>query len=313
MAQSLDTLMGRLIDYAGLFPPASLSPDACARNYARYRAGSHAAFLGRIIWPASRLDDLTRSASVLMPGTHATSGYREYANIGEPWGVSVVADIPLDDALERINDFNRHHANEDHGLALVDCIEIRAATPADVEKIDARVPDNLFPFIEFPHGEDPRGYIAALAGSPAAAKIRCGGVTSNAFPHPDHVAAFIHACAVSDVPFKATAGLHHAIRGEYRLTYDDDPPRGTMYGFFNVFMAAALARSNEIGRDDIRRILLETDAAAFRFTDECAAWRHLSLTTIELAQARESFALSYGSCSFDEPIEDLTTLGLIRA
>src|SRR5689334_1162740 len=96
MLQSVRTLMAGLIDYAGLFPPAKLSMQAAAEAYARARMGEHAWVLGRFICPASRLAELSKVAAVMMPGTHATSGYREHADVLEPWRVSVLVDGPLE-------------------------------------------------------------------------------------------------------------------------------------------------------------------------------------------------------------------------
>ena len=96
-----------------------------------------------------------------------------------------------------------------------------------------------------------RGLIAAMAGTGAHAKIRTGGVTPEAFPQATSVARFIHACAMADVGFKATAGLHHPVRGEFNLTYEPACPRGVMYGFLNVFMAAALAMSARLGVEEL--------------------------------------------------------------
>ena len=133
------------------------------------------------------------------------------------------------------------------------------------------------------------------------AKIRTGGITEEAFPAPEAVAAFIRACKREGVAFKATAGLHHPLRCVKPLTYEPNAAVGTMHGFLNVFLAAAMT-------DDAERILKETDASAFNFDDEGASWRDRRVTVAELKAMRE-FATSFGSCSFEEPINDLRDLG----
>ena len=47
------------IDYAGLFPPASLDLNRTAANHRRYAASPEAWLLGRLIIPAERLDQLS--------------------------------------------------------------------------------------------------------------------------------------------------------------------------------------------------------------------------------------------------------------
>ncbi|HEX3582953.1 MAG TPA: hypothetical protein VH087_14390, partial [Thermoanaerobaculia bacterium] len=89
------------------------------------------------------------------------------------------------------------------------------------------------------------GLIPELAKHGLSAKIRTGGVTPDAIPHPDRIATFIRVCAMNAVPFKATAGLHHPLRCVRALTYEPNAPRATMHGFVNVFMAAAFPHDAE--------------------------------------------------------------------
>jgi hypothetical protein len=144
--------------------------------------------------------------------------------------------------------------------------------------------------------------IDMLAARGLRAKIRTGGVTNDAFPPAAQIAHFINRCAERGVPFKATAGLHHPIRCVKPLTYEPDAPTGTMHGFVNVFMAAALPQYAEA-------IVTEADALAFEFGDDAASWRGHSVTTEAIARVRDEFAISFGSCSFEEPVADLKELG----
>ncbi len=139
------------------------------------------------------------------------------------------------------------------------------------------------------------------------AKVRTGGVKPVAIPSVADVAAFIRACAERRLAFKATAGLHHPVRAEHPLTYEPDAPRAVMHGFLNVFLAAAFAWH---GDPDIEPVLAETDPAAFRFDDR-AHWRNRSLDATQVRDARTNFAHAFGSCSFEEPVRDLQSLGLL--
>jgi len=143
--------------------------------------------------------------------------------------------------------------------------------------------------------------IPELAKRGLRAKIRTGGITADAFPAPERVAAFIRACRQAGVAFKATAGLHHPLRCVKPLTYEPNAATGTMHGFVNVFMAAAMSEEAE-------GILLETDPGAFVFTDRGSGWRSHHVE-IEQLRAMREYALSFGSCSFEEPINDLKALG----
>jgi hypothetical protein len=315
MSESLRTLMAGLIDYAGLFPPAKLPMQKAVENFARDRMGPYEWALSRFICPASRLDEFSSAAAVMMPGTHATSGYREHADVMQPWRLSVLIDGPLEEDLERISKFNQKHEHEDRGLASVDALELKVGRPGEVDDAVEVIPDEFYPFFEFPSevvmSGDVRGFAAALAGQAAAAKIRTGGITPEAFPSPAAVASFLLACNAAEVPFKATAGLHHPLRAEYPLTYEPGCPRGTMHGFLNVFVAAAIVREHRIDHATAVRILEEKNAGAFHFTDDGLRWGGLVLEPMQIAHARETFALSYGSCSFEEPVRDLQELGLM--
>ena len=133
------------------------------------------------------------------------------------------------------------------------------------------------------------------------AKIRTGGITEDAFPTPERVAAFIRACKEAGVAFKATAGLHHPLRCSKPLTYEPNAATGTMHGFVNVFLAAALV-------DYAEDILGEADSRSFFFGDDGASWRGHHAGIDDLAAMRRDFGISFGSCSFEEPINDLKEL-----
>jgi hypothetical protein len=147
----------------------------------------------------------------------------------------------------------------------------------------------------------------AVKAAGCFAKTRTGGVKPESIPSVEDVARFIRACAERRIAFKATAGLHHAIRAEQALTYEANSPRAVMHGFLNVFMAACFAWH---GKPDVERVLAETDSGAFRFGDR-AHWRDWSLSADEVKVARANFAHAFGSCSFEEPVQELQALGLL--
>lgn len=292
-------LLAGVIDYAGLFPPAELDMPHTVNNYADYMGDGHAWMLGRLIVPAGRLEELAQHAGDLFPrGEDA-----------EPWHISALVapagDPGLQADLDRVEAFNRTHSRPAQGLAAINMIELRAAGADAIEQVLDQVPDAIFPFFELPVADDPRGLIAAIAGSDAGAKVRTGGVHADAYPQPDQLARFIVACAASGVPFKATAGLHHPLRHYSEAVQTDE------FGFLNVFVAAALAATHGLGAQEVADVLVERDAQAFTFEPDGLGYGNRAMTVEQIERTRQRFAVSFGSCSFTEPLEDLADLGLL--
>lgn len=287
-------LLTGIVDYAGLFPPAALSMQAAVAEYARALRSDEAFMLGRFVSPASRLEELGRAASGLLPAAGTAHAFRVSALLG--------ADPAADARL--IQAWNAAHA----GRAVVDSVELKAASREQSEAALAALPPGLLAFVELLPDEELDDRLATLARAGARAKLRTGGVVREAIPEPSAVARFIAACAAAAVPFKATAGLHHPLRAEQALSYEPGSPRALMHGFVNVFVAAALARTGA-GVAELEGVLREEQAAAFRIDAEGLAWRTRRVGTDQLAATRRDFAASFGSCSFAEPVADLRALG----
>jgi hypothetical protein len=290
--RSLHTLLHGLIDYAGLFPPAALDLSTAAANYASYRTSDACWALGRFVIPAARLDELEVSAEACLPV------------VGAPWKLTALAgpDLPRD--LANIAGFNQRQ----RGRAVADTIELKASTPAAISEALRAIDGRVDIFVELPIAEDPALLIDALALTDARAKVRTGGVTADAFPKPAHLLRFIRRCVDANVSFKATAGLHHPLRGAYRLSYQPDSGCATMFGFLNVFLTAALLQHG-VGDGDALELLEESSPESFRFDDDMIAWRSHRLGEADLRHARR-VGLAFGSCSFREPIDELRALRL---
>jgi hypothetical protein len=84
-----------------------------------------------------------------------------------------------------------------------------------------------------------------------------------------------------------------------------------MHGFVNLFVAAALVRARKVEPGVTAAILEDGDARHFVLGEESAGWKNIQVGVAQLAECREAFALSYGSCSFEEPGEELRGLGLL--
>ena len=296
MTPSARALLGGLVDYAGLFPPAALEMEDAVAEYARWRRSPASWMLGRLVVPAARLRDFARAADSHLPE----------AGGGEPWRLSALLGADVHGESSLVTSFNRAHA----GRAVVDTVELKAAGPEDAEAALSALPPGFEAFVEVPLHGDLAGLLAALRRRGARAKARTGGVVPDAVPDPADVARFIAACAAAQVPWKATAGLHHAIRGERALTYEPGGPRAVLHGFLNVFAAAAFAGIGA-APGELEEVLREEDESSFRFDADGLSWRHLRASTDELARSRRDSASSFGSCSFAEPVADLRSLGVL--
>lgn len=313
MTAAIRTLLRGSIDYAGLFPPAGLDMDAAVAQYAEVLHGDAAWALGRFVLPASRLDEFTRASAGLLPAAGCRSPWRLAALAGSDPGRDLGADLVAVDTFNRRHGENRRQSAPVVGMALVDSIEVKAATPAAAAGAlqQARTRGVRSIYVEIPTEHDPAELVAALARSGGHAKVRTGGVTGDRFPPAADLARFLRACVRAGVAFKATAGLHHPLRSEYPLSYAPDSPRATMFGFLNLFLAAALARS-VADEDELVRLLEERSPEAFRFDASGASWRGHLLPLRDLEVAREATVISFGSCSFSEPIEELRALNLLQ-
>jgi hypothetical protein len=292
--KAVDALLSGLVDYAGLFPPATEGMREALENYASYRAGADRLALGRFIVPIGRLKELEDASTGLMPRDSGT----------EPWHLSVIVTGNISAAADEILRFNkRYGSGSREGHAVIDVAELKADAANDIDRQRSLLP-TLMIYFEIPTKGDVSPLVKAIAGAGARAKIRTGGVTPESIPPAAEVIDFIVACRRESVPFKATAGLHHPIRGSYRLTYEPDSPIGTMYGFLNVFVASALIYAGE-SEDAATAALEETDPAAFAFEDEAIAWRGKRIPAEQIEESRLEFAISFGSCSFREPVDEL--------
>jgi hypothetical protein len=293
-------LLYDLIDYAGLFPPASLAMAPAVANYDAYSRSEWNWILGRFIVPAARLGEFEEAFAGLPTPAPGFPSWRLSVLLGS----DPVADVA------RIREFTQGVTNSASGRrAIVESVEVKVANADEVTRLSGIVPAELATYFEIPLsgcGE----CIAAVADCGRRAKIRTGGETADKFPARESVIEFIRLCAAARVPFKATAGLHHPLRSEHRFTYQPESASGIMHGFVNVFLAAAFLRAG-MNANLAVQLLEEQSAHVFHFDLDGAGWREHRLSRDEIAAARRGFSISFGSCSFTEPIDDLRSLHLL--
>ena len=301
---SIRTLMDGILDYAGLFPPADLEMGPTVDNYAKHRACNDSWMLSRLIVPVSRFEEFERHAEKLLPVSNdpAQDDCWVISALTAPAGEDLFADH-----IDAIEAFNERHVARGAGAVVVDTIECRASNPAEIDNALEQLPESIFPYFELDHRTDIRGLVAAMAGMDAGAKVRSGGITPDLHPTPAELARFIIACSGAEVPFKATAGLHHPLR------HHADAVGCDQFGFLNVFIGGCLAWwGDDLSEDDLAALLDARSRDDFTITPDTIGWGECVIDLPRIEEARERFCHGFGSCSFIEPLEDLVKLELLR-
>lgn len=294
--ESVRALLSDIIDYAGLFPPSQLSMSEAVLNYATYKNSNYNWMLSRFVLPAARLGEFLESAQDFIS-----------RDSGDVWRLAVLAGEDVYDSLRRIEDFNAKNSSRVVG----DVLEVRATSESKIENTVNALPPNVTAYFEVPTDERLPDLVAALAIRGQRAKIRTGGVTTDAYPPSKSIIRFIQTCLSANVPFKCTAGLHHPIKCFKPLTYESNAPQGTMNGFLNMFLTTAFARYG-FKSSVLEEILEDESAQNFTFDENGVLWRNEHfLNHSQLERVRQSSIISFGSCSFTEPIEDLQDLELL--
>lgn len=305
-------LLAGLFDYAGLFPPSSLSLDDAVARYAAACAGPFGWMLGRFVLPAAQLEVLGAVGSHRLPQGEGAPA----------WRLSVLAAPAAEGDAAQVTAFNRRAAGGPRDAAIVDTVEVKVGRVEDVRAARGWASRGFEVYCEVPLGEPLDAILDAVAHAGLHAKLRAGGVTPGSVPSCADVAAFLCGCVARGVVAKATAGLHHPVTGEHPLGPDAGDQHSTMLGFLNLVLAAGIAEG--AGR------------AAAQSAEVCDTVAHLlSVTTppswIGHAQVEwcgphgpiiegplDTFVVSgralirsIGTCSFDEPVEGARRIGLL--
>ncbi len=277
-----EIMLEGFIDYAGLFPPSDLSMRRVVNNWASFLQTQDYWMLARLIIPASRLDEFKECAKDVLPSSEE-----------EMWQLSVllppVCNEKFEQAVQTTIEFNMESCG-----AVANVVEFKATTTKEIDTALSILHDDLFPFIELPIEEDPRGLIACLSGSIAGAKVRTGGVTPELYPSSNLLARFIHSCAVAGQAFKTTAGMHHPCR------HQNETVGVLEYGFLSVLQATAAASIHDATVLEVENILNGSEP---NFT---------ACKESQLEQVRAELFNSLGTCSFDDPRKDLRKMGLLK-
>jgi hypothetical protein len=269
-------LLAALVDDAGLFPPERLPMDRALARHRADAAGAHPVLTHRFLCAAGRLTDLRSELTdeALRLGLIVDAG---------PAGVAgAVTAVRTEPRLRLETVEVALPATHVAGAA-------RAHVPG-FAAVDAPV------FVELPRASGWRAALETVTAAGVGAKVRCGGLDAAMFPSAAELAAMITALVAAGVPWKATAGLHHAVRHRDPRTGFDN------HGFLNLLVA--VSRAVDGGTEGDVAAALAIDSGSALAAEVRAAGDAVG------ARARRSL-VAYGSCSTSEPIADLDALGLL--
>lgn len=331
MHSSFTAFMSGLIDYAGLFPPAKLPLKQAFKNYLRYQNEADAWILAKFICPVKMLKDLLIykkdlqdnipdiSLTVIPSAVETSDGYLETF-------FEEIQEIKL--FLQKMEQNIRIEALEIRIFPALLTIDSSPALHLFLNEIYKRLISagilNVTLFFELNQSGRWADRIKHFAEeivlfnqnmieneksvqySSAGLKLRCGGEKPENVPAPEEVAHSIYTCAIKGIPFKATAGLHHPLR------HYDTALRTKVHGFLNIFGSALLAFHHQLNSSEIQSIILEEDPTQFIFNGDLFQYKQWHIHTDQIQTLRKELVISFGSCSFDDPREDLVELGLLN-
>ncbi|HEY9643969.1 MAG TPA: hypothetical protein V6C57_25990, partial [Coleofasciculaceae cyanobacterium] len=185
----IPALLGSVVDYAGLFPPAKLDLRQAMANYEQYQKSPEHWLLGRFVLPLARLPEFT----ALLPAFPFHSGSLS-GIVSSDWPTAIAQISSLINAPIAIS-----------------ALEFPPLAPTAIETVLSLLPAEVEAFFEIPLHSNLDDYLQVLQHPQSAAKLRTGGVTAADFPSRAQLGQVILALAKARVPFKATAGLHHAL------------------------------------------------------------------------------------------------------
>ncbi|MCG8689272.1 MAG: hypothetical protein MI892_30650 [Desulfobacterales bacterium] len=285
--------MQEIIDYAGLFPPARLDLETALSQYQTYQQNSENWILSKFVIPEATLKSISQPGemkfSVILSEPDSNQFLSSLRTLA-PNIVSFEIRLPEDcSAIEHISSFLGR--------------TIRKVEAAGIEKTSIFVESarvdlcdaDILGINKFKrHTCHNIGY-----------KLRCGGTVPGMVPDPDQVLIAIRSCISRDLSMKFTAGLHHPF-SDYSQTLE-----GLQYGFINVFTASLLGFSSQLSDKEIKACLMDQKMNNFDFDDTKLSWNGHSIPSDRIKQLRGEKITSFGSCSFEEPLNDLKSLSFL--
>ncbi len=329
MKTSLRPFLSNIVDYAGLYPPSELPLEEAFKKYLSHIEQKEAWMLSKFVVGTGLLKDLITLIDAEPESPSPFKITLVGAASDDVDGFKKVIDNTVDaiknahaSTTKRVRistleikiplAFLQKESSSELQLA----IEYAVQSMAKSEKLPYQI------FFEVPGFDFDMKYAKELVQSIhthnewlesnekenycfSGFKIRCGGVEAFQFPPTEYLAQAITFSREQAVPLKFTAGLHHPVR------HFNDSVQTKMHGFLNVFGASLLSYSKKLSESELLEILNDETASNFSFEESEFSWKGQSVSFEELHMLRDLSVTSFGSCSFDEPVEDLQHLDLI--
>jgi hypothetical protein len=297
---ALFELLTHCIDYAGVFPPARLSLTEAWEKYTRYLEAGESWILGSLVLP---VDLLLSTERIPEKASFSLTVIPRRGETEEVWQSGLAED------LGRVRLFL-----ETHPAVTLSGLEVAlppANDPSSLLEEVLPLVEGYRTFFELPAGEHlvERVRLTVMAlyqhhNSKCGLKLRTGGADPNAFPTTHVVAEVLAGVRDRQIPLKFTAGLHHPI-----LHWDDNL-KVARHGFINLMMAGLLGHAYHLPRENIEAIVRDEKSSNFTFNDGVARWLDLPLRA-EVIRELRSRVCGFGSCSIQEPLDDLRRIGWI--
>jgi hypothetical protein len=284
------TLLRGLFDDASLFPPAAMPMSDALDGHVRHQTAWYRELSGAFVCPESRLTQLRAALTAVNLAEIDLS----LIVTGGAAGVAEAVDAVAIDPRLRLRSVEvpaglGPATRQDRAAAAQPVAEVAAA-------LDAVPLAGAAGYVEIPLTALGDDVLAPIEAHRYRAKLRTGGQTAAAFPDEAALAACLVALADRRLPFKCTAGLHHAVRHTAADTGFEH------HGFLNLLLAVTAA-ADGAAAEDVAAVLADRDGGQ-------VAAQIAGLDLQDAGRARD-LVTSIGSCSTDEPVADLVALGLL--
>ncbi len=280
MSTRVPALLHGFVDDAAVFPPGSATLADAVTEHRGHRTSWYAEMVGPLLVPASSVKALDR---LLAPDERLAIGIIGDTGVAGLPSAIRAADPRLDVRQVEVAVAKRSE-DPQPGLAALLGLVADGFVRASV-------------FAELPLTFGLLGALDTIAearnrGIDISAKFRTGGLAAELFPTPIELAAVICACRDRRLPFKLTAGLHHAIRHA-------DPETGFVHhGFLGVLAGTLIAKFDDAEVAEVAELLASPDPVPL-----------VETVRARLFETRPLW-VGFGTCDIPEPLADLERFGL---